>query len=30
MTGDLDIIAFASADELWLWLADHHLTHPGV
>ena len=30
VTKDLDIIAFASAGELWSWLADHHHTHPGV
>jgi uncharacterized protein YdeI (YjbR/CyaY-like superfamily) len=27
---DLEIIAFAAADELWSWLAQHHDTHPGV
>jgi uncharacterized protein YdeI (YjbR/CyaY-like superfamily) len=30
VTGELDIIAFASAGELWSWLPEHHLTHPGV
>jgi uncharacterized protein YdeI (YjbR/CyaY-like superfamily) len=30
VTGDLDIVAFASSGELWSWLADHHQIHPGV
>lgn len=30
MTGELEIVAFAAASELWSWLAIHHEQHPGV
>ncbi|MEO6998650.1 MAG: hypothetical protein ABI112_11245 [Terracoccus sp.] len=30
MSDDLEIIAFATVEQLWSWLEHHHATHPGV
>lgn len=30
MTRELEVMAFASADELWSWLAEHGREHPGL
>lgn len=30
MSDDLEIIAFASVEQLWSWLDHHHATHPGA
>jgi uncharacterized protein YdeI (YjbR/CyaY-like superfamily) len=30
MAGDLQIVAFPTAGELWSWLERHHDVHPGV
>ncbi len=30
MADDLEIIAFATVEQLWSWLERHHATHPGA
>lgn len=30
MADELEIIAFATVEQLWSWLEHHHATHPGV
>ena len=30
MTDELDVVAFASIEQLWKWLEAHSVNHPGV
>ena len=30
MPDELDVVSFATVEELWPWLEVHHATHPGV
>jgi uncharacterized protein YdeI (YjbR/CyaY-like superfamily) len=30
MPDELDVVSFATVEELWSWLEVHHATHPGV
>jgi uncharacterized protein YdeI (YjbR/CyaY-like superfamily) len=30
MSQELEIISFATVEQLWSWLELHHVTHPGV